>query len=432
MDRFLFSTRYKPDAKPTEENLRQIVEQEALARMAVLEAKRRGLDRDSTLVEKLQRRLDRVLYRLYVREEIIDAVITDSLIREFYRNYSPQYRMKYILRAAPEGSPKRMVKAQEDTIWMIYRSLQRGETFEELAKRYSQDVISAPKGGDLGWMIRESMGDPKLRAVMDTLTQYTYSRPFRGMAGFYILYKGDQRDVPVPPLEEVRDRIWRTLYRTRKYLVEREAERRMQELAATYHYRVDSAAVKQLLERAAVPGGAVREIDPDRLREEDLQTILARYDGGAIRAAELFADRKKRPEDEWEFWRALKRVARERLFALDARAKGYLEREDVQKEKKYIWDALLKDAIYEIDVRRPVAAKLDSVREHLEASKSSTSLRILLTKKRHEFETARRERLESELKRRYHFRFLAQNFDEALSLARKRKAEARAKSSSRG
>jgi len=206
----------------------------------------------------------------------------------------------------------------------------------------------------------------------------------------------------------------------------------MQELAATYRYRVDSAAVEQLLERAAVPGSAVREIDPDRLREEDLQTILARYDGGVIRAADLFADRKKRPEDEWEFWKALKRVARERLFALDARAKGYLEREDVQREKKYIWDALLKDAIYEIEVRRPVATKLDSVREHLETSKSSTSLRILLTKKRHEFETARRERLEAELKRRYHFRFLAQNFDEALSLARKRKAEARAKSSSRG
>jgi len=435
VEHFLFSTKYKPDVMPTEENLRKIVRDKADGKMAVLEAKARGLDRDSTVLKTLHDRMDDLLYADYVRQEIIDSVITDSLIRAFYANYSPQYRMKYIIRAAPEKFSSRVKAAQKDTIEMIYQWLQEGKSFDELAKKYSQDVISGPKGGDLGWLVRESMGDPALRAVMDTLKEWHYSRPFRGMAGYYILYKGDKREVPVPPLEKVRGKIWQTLYRTRRYLVENRAARRFELLARRYHYRIDSSAVREI-ERVAggrreVWSGAA-ELDYKKLTPRELNLVVARYDSGQITALDLFADRKKRPTDMWEFWQRLRSVARRRLFGLDARVKGYENRPDVQKDKQEIFEALLRDALYTREVRKPVFAALDSIRAVNAGKLNKSDLVDLLNRKRHELEEKRRARLERELEEKYHFRFVPKNFERALKVAREKKQEQNRKRAAEG
>lgn len=435
VEHFLFSTKYKPNVMPTEENLRKIVRDKADGKMAVLEARARGLERDSTVLKTLHDRVDDLLYTDYVREEIIDSVITDSLIRAFYASYSPQYRMKYIIRAAPKQFSPRVKAAQKDTIEMIYRQLKQGKPFEELAKKYSQDVISGPKGGDLGWLVRESMGDPALRAVMDTLKEWHYSKPFRGMAGYYILYKGDKREVPVPPLEKVRGKIWQTLYRTRRYLIEERAARRFEMLARRYHYRIDSAAVRQIERVAGGKKGAwtaSTELDYEKLTPRELNLVVARYDSGEIRAIELFADRKKRPTDMWEFWRRLRSVARHRLFGLDARVKGYEQRPDVQQTKQEIFEALLRDALYTREVRKPVFAALDSIRAANEGKMSKGDLVDLLNRKRHELEEQRRGRLERWLEEKYHFRFLTKNFKHALKVAREKKQEQNRKRAAEG
>ena len=87
------------------------------------------------------------------------------------------------------------------------KELNKGVEFGKIAENYSQDKTTNKKGGDLGWIILESMGDHVVRTVMDTLSDHSYSIPFRGFGGYYILYKGDHREVKVPPFKDIKSKI---------------------------------------------------------------------------------------------------------------------------------------------------------------------------------------------------------------------------------
>lgn len=417
---FLLSTQYKPELVPTEKNLREIVVDKSMEKIAIFEARLHELDQDSTLKEQLRQREDIILFQRYMREQMINKVITDSLVELFYKGFTPQYRMRYILRAATERTSQRVVKAQKDTIQWLYQQLEDGEKFEELAEKYSQDLRSGPKGGDLGFVVKESLGDAKLREVMQVLPDLSFSKPFRGVAGFYILYKGERRDVPIPTLEEVRGRIWQTLYRTRRHDVEQLVNERFQELSPHYHYQIDSTNIEKIRKKAAEGNTQKRGytwLNYDQLEEDDFKLVVATFKGGVITAGDIFADRKKRPSDMWEFDKRLGFLSQQRLFALDAREKGYDKLPEIQEEMDVIFDALLRNEIYQRKVRNIVNAKLDSLREKEKDILSGSDLKQFLNEKRAQLEEQIRGKFEEQMKKKYQFRFITENFSQALKKA---------------
>ena len=155
VDHYLLSTKRKPDEMPTEDNLIDIVSEKAISKIAILEAQNRELIDSPNFLKKLNHSQKKILFYRYMRQEIINAVITDSLVRRFYTDYSPQYNMKYILRPFIEKSKQEFIQSQKDTIDFIYEMLQNGYSFAELAKRYSQDMVSNKKGGDIGFLVKE-------------------------------------------------------------------------------------------------------------------------------------------------------------------------------------------------------------------------------------------------------------------------------------
>ncbi len=189
LDHYLLSTQYKPEKLPTEENLIEIVEQKAFEKMSVTEAMDAGIDKDSLYNNILDNNNRRLLFQKYIQLEITNKIITDSLINKFYAEFSPQYKMRYIMRPFLESSSEQFISSQKDTIEQAYSMLKSGKTFKEVVEKYSQDISTNKKGGDLGWVIRESMGDEALRQVLDTLPDLTYSKPFKGYGGFYIMYQ---------------------------------------------------------------------------------------------------------------------------------------------------------------------------------------------------------------------------------------------------
>jgi len=426
VDHFLLSTRYKPDVMPSVENLREIVFNKAMEKISELEARARGFDKDSSLIQDLHDRLDVTLFQRYMRTEIIDQVITDSLIRKFYEGYSPQYHMYYILRVVPDDASPELVKTQKDTIQLIYQWLNEGKDFKELAKKYSQDLLSRPKGGDLGFLIKESMGDAKLREVMEALPESSYSKPVRGVAGYYILYKGEKREVPVPPLDQIRGRIWQTLYRTRRHDIEKVVRKRFQQLIPVYNYQVDSAVVRTIFEKTGAGKNLhddTQPINPDALTEKDFDLIVATYKGGEITAREIFADRKKRPEDVWEFWKRLDLLAQQKLFAQDARKKGLDKLPEFRQDGETIFKALLREKVIQQEIKSHVQAKLDSIRKVQAENLSSEDLKLFIVKKRTELENKYRGDFEDRMKKKYHLEYVLKNFATALKTAEKQKQD---------
>lgn len=76
-------------------------------------------------------------------------------------------------------------------IRQVYKKLDNGADFEELAKEYSDDPGSAAKGGDLGWV---NPGDmvPAFDRIMNEIEPGVLSQPFKSKFGWHIL-KVDER-----------------------------------------------------------------------------------------------------------------------------------------------------------------------------------------------------------------------------------------------
>ncbi|MFV3308775.1 peptidylprolyl isomerase [Pseudomonas sp. NY15181] len=68
----------------------------------------------------------------------------------------------------------------------LYERIQAGESFGELAKKYSEDPGSKLNGGDLNWVDPESLV-PEFREVMNNAPQGQVTKPFRSPFGWHVL-----------------------------------------------------------------------------------------------------------------------------------------------------------------------------------------------------------------------------------------------------
>lgn len=73
-------------------------------------------------------------------------------------------------------------------------------TFEEMARKYSDDEESRESGGDLGWLPANSLQIPEFRQVADTLQSGEISQPFKTRFGYHIVRMEDKREAgPLQP-----------------------------------------------------------------------------------------------------------------------------------------------------------------------------------------------------------------------------------------
>ncbi|MBN1352024.1 peptidylprolyl isomerase [candidate division KSB1 bacterium] len=413
IDHYLLSAQYKPDKFPTEENLKEILVIKAMEKMTILEAKERKLDLDSSYSVLTEKNETRILFYRYMRQEIIEAIITDSLINKFYAEYSPQYKMRYIMRPVLQTSTEEFEKTQKDTIDLVYKKLQAGENFEALAKKYSQDITTNQKGGDLGFVIRESLGDAVLRTVMDTLQDDSHSKPVRGFEGYYILYKGEKRDVPVPELAKIRDKIWASLYRTRRHLIRKYAYERFQQLAPKYHYQINQKAIDEIKHAAGgdEKSSDIQVLNFQALTTRDLGKTLAEWDGGKITAANIFEDRKKAPDDMAGLNDRLIYLSQQFIFARHAKELGIDKIPEVVQQLDEIKNSVLHSILYHKAVKEKAQAMIAAFKEANPDSQQNYF----------QIERSVKDDFEASMKKKYHFQLVTDKFNAALQEARNRK-----------
>ncbi len=413
LDHYLLSTQYKPDKFPTIENLKEIVELKAIEKMAVQEALEQNIDKDSTYLTIVRNNERRLLFQKYVNSRFTDEVITDSLIRKFYNEYSPQYYMKYILRPIIKSSSPEFVQSQKDTIWEAYNMLIKGADFGDVAKKFSQDITTKNKGGEIGWIIEESMGDHIVRSVMDTLKENSISKPFRGYGGYYILYKGGHRDVEVPPFNQVRGRIWKSLYHSRRAYIQDLLDHRFDELSRKYHYQLHEDKIWKALKKAGYKRGVskYRELDFSKLTDKDKKMKIADYDGGFIQLGDLFANSKKAPINKFEFDKRVESIAREHLIAKHANEINLQNVDELPEQLESMKTSLLRAILFQ----KKVKDKVDEQLKELGAEKDPG--------KRNEIKIALQKKYEDYLKTKYNFSFVEKNFNKAIELATDAKKE---------
>lgn len=108
--------------------------------------------------------------------------------------------------AKQEYHAKHILVATEPFAQKVVDRLQKGEKFEEVAKKESMDS-SKDNGGDLGWFTPDKMVKPFSDAVLALKPgEYTH-KPVQTQYGWHVIELVETRDLQPPPYDNVRQRL---------------------------------------------------------------------------------------------------------------------------------------------------------------------------------------------------------------------------------
>ncbi len=170
------------------------------------------------------------------RDVTEDVSVTDAEIADYYRINRKEFtkpekvRARIILVRTETDEDEDVSKEKRKRIEELRARIEGGESFEAVAKEESEDPVTGPKGGDVGYIERGSL-NRKLERIAFDLEPGEVSAPVRTDQGFYLIKVEDKKPEETLTLEQARERVT-------KALIERKARRKVADLADEFYEQV--------------------------------------------------------------------------------------------------------------------------------------------------------------------------------------------------
>lgn len=194
------------DEKQRESILQEYLDREALA--ATIESQK-ILDADMVAAEINEFRKEMLISRYF--EKFLADAVSDQAVLNYYNSHVDEFETKkahvaHILIRTHKNMDEATRKVKLTTAQEAYAKINAGEDFAEIAKKYSEDVVSGKKGGDLGWLIEGAI-DKRFSDVVFAMEKSSVSEPFETEFGFHVVKLVDGPAVVKQPFESVKGRI---------------------------------------------------------------------------------------------------------------------------------------------------------------------------------------------------------------------------------
>lgn len=194
------------DDKKRDALLNQYLEREALA--AVIE-KSKLLDKAMIEAELNEFKKQMLISRYF--DKYLKEKVSDVAVKNYYASNAAKYQERkvhvaHILIRTNRKMGEAERKAKLTTAQEAYSKIKSGESFEKVAKEYSEDAISAKKGGDLGWL-KEGSIDKKFSDTVFNMKPGDISEPFETPFGFHIVKLIEGPTVTQRPFDAVKGDI---------------------------------------------------------------------------------------------------------------------------------------------------------------------------------------------------------------------------------
>lgn len=203
----------------------------------------------------------------------------------------------HIFLRVPQKSTADEQAVKKALIDSLYKALNDGTPFAELAKKYSEDPQSAARGGDLTWFGPGQLV-PEFEKVMYSLHKGETSEPFLSTVGYHIVYLKDCKQLE--PYEELQPKI-------KNYLESRGLADRLARQATDSLAKVRGMTAEQLL-----------DAETERLCAEDMELkyLVQEYHDGLL----------------------LYEISKTQIWDPAAKDTTAIEKFFKKNKKKYAWD----------------------------------------------------------------------------------------------
>ena len=143
-------------------------------------------------------------------QEYLKNTITDKEINDEYQKEKGEIKASHIL-IAPENSSDAAKKKAKSFAQELIKRIEKGESFEKLAKEYSKD--SKEKGGDLGFVNLDSLTKNFREALNKLKINEMTKEPVETEYGYHIILKtGEKKKAS---LKELREKIIQKLVKNK-------------------------------------------------------------------------------------------------------------------------------------------------------------------------------------------------------------------------
>jgi peptidyl-prolyl cis-trans isomerase C len=169
-------------------------------------AKQEGIDKKPEFKRNMEKIKEELLVNMWMKEQMDNAVVSDSEAKEFYEKNKKQFMQKAMAHARHI-----LVKTKEEAQKIIdeLKGL-KGEAlkkkFIELAKSKSTGP-SGPQGGDLGNFTKGQMVPEFSKAVWALNPGEVTTEPVKTQFGYHVIYLEDKKEAQPMPYEKVKEKI---------------------------------------------------------------------------------------------------------------------------------------------------------------------------------------------------------------------------------
>ncbi|MDQ1363941.1 MAG: peptidyl-prolyl cis-trans isomerase SurA [Pseudomonadota bacterium] len=170
--------------KASLDEMRRLLQQQGVSYEMFREQTRRDL-----MIRELQKRM------VYERIQIPEQEINQFIEQQKQSGGNEKYHLAHILIATPENASPEDIRAAYDQAEKALAHIQSGETFREVALRFSQGR-QALEGGDLGWRAASEL-PPLFIDAARNLNKGDVSTPLRSATGFHIIQLIDKQNTKV-------------------------------------------------------------------------------------------------------------------------------------------------------------------------------------------------------------------------------------------
>jgi len=196
---FIVKQRVAQGQPDNEQVRRALLERMVDQEVAVQEAERKGLAKNSDVQMEIELNRQEILTRALFADYMKSRPIRDDALKAQYESIKAQ-------RGEKEYKARHILVDSEAVAKEITDKLKKGEKFEELAKQ-SKDPGSKDRGGDLDWAAPGNYVKPFADALTKLDKGKVTDAPVQSQFGWHVIRLDDVRSTQFPPFEQVKPQL---------------------------------------------------------------------------------------------------------------------------------------------------------------------------------------------------------------------------------
>lgn len=335
-----------------EQVLREIAINDAKYQLAL----DRKIDQRPEIKQEIETLAKRKALDFLFQEEVVNAVLTEAKMREFYDRSGEELRARHILLKTTPVDTSALdtlkVKARIDS---IKNAIEKGLDFKVAAKMFSEDATSAADSGNLDWFPWGRMVNEFQQAAWKAKPGEMVG-PVRTQFGYHLIRVEEKRDVENrPPYEEQKERIKNQLREAEGQRMNDMAREFLNKLREKRGLKYNEETLTMFRQRAADPTVTkTAPLDPV-FTEEQKKLVVATYDKGQVSVQDLIeklgANASRVPWDDPQSTRDLvNAIVEPKFLEVEAEKQGFVKKamgdpELVQQKRQAVVRILEKEEV---------------------------------------------------------------------------------------